>query len=99
MHISVIEIVLVVAVARSIGVHTVKDQLSRIRIINFHIAFGLAVNVINYFHQFEKEKSPRKKVNCIKEIYNCVYNVCKFNGDELVGADDEFPLLNYYLIK
>ena len=56
-------------------------------------------DLINYFHQFEKEKSPRKKVNCIKEIYNCVYNVCKFNGDELVGADDEFPLLNYYLIK
>ena len=54
---------------------------------------------INYFQKFEKEKSPRKKLLCIQEIYNCIYNLAKFNGDELEGADDEIPLLTYSLIQ
>ena len=54
---------------------------------------------INYFQQFEKEKSPRKKLLCLQEIYNCIYNLAKFNSDELEGADDEIPLLSYSLIQ
>ena len=54
---------------------------------------------INYFQKFEKEKSPRKKLLCLQEIYNCIYNLAKFNGDELEGADDEIPLLTYSLIQ
>ena len=54
---------------------------------------------INYFKKFEKEKSPRKKLLCLKEIFNCLYNLAQFNSDELEGADDEIPLLNYSLIQ
>ena len=56
-------------------------------------------DTINYFKQFEKEKSPRKKLDCLQEIFNCIYNLAKFNGDEIKGADDEMPLLNYSLIQ
>ena len=54
---------------------------------------------INYFQKFENEKSPRKKLLFIKEIYNCIYNLGKFNGDEVEGADEEIVLLNYTIIK
>ena len=54
---------------------------------------------IYYFNQLEKEKSPRKKISCIKEIFNCIYNLGKFNGSEVNGADEEMPLLNYSFIK
>ena len=54
---------------------------------------------INYIIQFEKEKSPRKKLLCINNLFNCIYNLAKFNGDEIKGVDDELSLLNYILIK
>ena len=54
---------------------------------------------INYFQKFENEKSPRKKLLFIKEIYNCIYNLGKFNGGEVEGADEEIVLLNYTIIK
>ena len=53
-HIAIVEIVLVVAVAGSVCVHTVKNKLSRIRIINLDIAFGLAVDIIYDFHQLSR---------------------------------------------
>ena len=56
-------------------------------------------DTIKYFEQFAKEKSPRKKLLCIKEIFNCLYNLGKFNEDKVQGADDEIPLLNYAFIK
>ena len=54
---------------------------------------------IYYFNQLEKERSPRKKIACVKEIFNCIYNLGKFNGSEINGADEEMPLLNYSFIK
>ena len=56
-------------------------------------------DTINYFQQFEKEKSPRKKLLCIQEIFKCIYNLGKFNEDNVKGTDDEMPLLNYSFIK
>ena len=56
-------------------------------------------DAINYFKQFQKEKSPRKKLICLQEIFNCTYNLAKFNNEEIKGADDEMPLLNYSLIQ
>ena len=56
-------------------------------------------DTINYFKQFQTEKSPRKKLVCLQQIFNCTYNLAKFNGDEIKGADDEMPLLNYSLIQ
>ena len=54
---------------------------------------------INYLKQFEKEKSPRKKLLHLNELFNCIYNLGKFNNDKVDGADDEMFLLNYTFIK
>ena len=56
-------------------------------------------DAINYFEQFQKEKSPRKKLLCIQEIFNCIYNLVKFNEETFTSSDDEMPLLNYAFIK
>ena len=54
---------------------------------------------INYIKQFEQEKSPRKKIFCLNNLFNCIYNLAKFNGDEIKGLEDELPLLNFTFIK
>jgi hypothetical protein len=54
---------------------------------------------INYLKQFEKEKSPRKKLLHLNDLFNCIYNLGKFNNDKVDGADDEMFLLNYTFIK
>ena len=56
-------------------------------------------DAINYFKRIDEEKSPRKKFICIKEIFNCMYNLGKFNNNKVEGADEEMPLLNYTFIK
>ena len=56
-------------------------------------------DTIKYFQQFIIEKSPRKKLLCIQQIFNCIYNLGKLNGDNVNGVDDEMPLLNYAFIK
>ncbi len=56
--------------------------------------------VIDYFKLIDKEKSPRKKILYIKEIFNSISKVVKFNGgDENTGVDDQMPILNYAFIK
>ena len=54
---------------------------------------------INYIKQFEKEKSPRKKLLEIKNLLLCIHNLVKFNGQEMKGLDDEFSLLVFTIIK
>ena len=36
---------------------------------------------------------------CIKEIFNCLGKLGKFNADKVEGVDDQIPLLNYAFIK
>ena len=56
--------------------------------------------VIDYFKLMDKEKSPRKKILYMKEIFNSILKVVKFNGgDENTGVDDQMPILNYAFIK
>ena len=66
--------------------------------INFNFDNYLP-DTINYFQQFIIEKSPRKKLLSVEQIFNCIYNFAKFNGEKVDGADDEMPLLNYVFIK
>jgi hypothetical protein len=54
---------------------------------------------ISYLKNFEKEKSPRKKLYNIKKLFNSIYNLGEFNSKDVEGADDELPLLNYSFIK
>ena len=51
-----------------------------------------------YFKQFEKEKSPRKKLIALNKIINCIYNLVQFNDDE-IEFNEEISLLNYSFIK
>ena len=56
--------------------------------------------VIDYFKLIDKEKSPRKKISYMKEIFNSISKVVKFNGgDENTGVDDQMPILNYAFVK
>ena len=52
-----------------------------------------------WFIKFEKEKSPRKKLLCIKEIFEYIYKFSKINGVKEVGLDEEMTLLLYILIR
>ena len=56
-------------------------------------------DAIYYFKKINEEKSPRKKIICLKEIFNCIFNIGKFNGKKFEGVDDEMPFLNYIFIK
>ena len=56
-------------------------------------------DAIDYFKKINEEKSPRKKLIYLKEIFNCIYNLGIFNGKKIEGVDEEMPLLNYILIK
>ena len=57
-------------------------------------------DVISYFERIEKEKSPRKKQENMKNIFISIENVVKFNGDNKdLGVDDQLPILNYAFIK
>ena len=71
-------------------------------LIKFHKEYILDYylpDAINYFKKIVEEKSPRKKLICVKEIFNCIYNLAQFNDDKLDGADEELFLLNYTFIK
>ena len=52
-----------------------------------------------YLTKFEKEKSPRKKLLCINEIFNYIYKFAQINGIDEVGAEEEITLLLYIVVK
>ena len=55
---------------------------------------------IYYFNKLESEKSVLKKILNIKELFNSIYRLEKFNGDRKnAGVDDLMPILNYAFIK
>ena len=57
-------------------------------------------DVFRYFDKIEKEKSPRKKLLNMTQIFVSIENVVKFNGDNKdLGVDDQMPILNYGFIK
>ena len=56
-------------------------------------------DVIKYFKEIEIQRSPRKKIYYMNQIFRAISNVVKFNGGKDVGVDDMFPILNYSFIK
>ena len=72
--------------------HLVKD--TKIYIFDNYLA-----DVNNYIHQFECEKSPRKKIIFINEIFNCIYHLGKLNEDNIDNTDKELVLLTLAFIK
>ena len=57
-------------------------------------------DVIYHFKQIHSEKTPRKKMECIKNIFVLINNVIKFNDREgECGADDSTAILTYSLVQ
>ena len=57
-------------------------------------------DINNYFNQIRNEKSPRKKIINLNNIYLSINRLLKFTkGDVPIGVDDQIPLLTYYFIK
>ena len=57
-------------------------------------------DVLKYFKILDEEKSPRKKILNMNEIFNSIGFLLKFNGvDTDAGVDDQMPILNYAFVK
>ena len=58
-------------------------------------------DAIRNFDLLYSEKSPRKKILCMTNIFDSISNLVKFNndGNAQIGVDDQMPILNYTLIK
>ena len=59
-------------------------------------------DVIYYFKQIDIEKSPRKKLMNMSNVFKSITNLVDFNyGEDKidVGVDDQMPILNYSFIK
>ena len=68
---------------------------------NNYIFDSFLPDVIYDFKQIHKQKSPRKKIIFMRDIFNCIYNVGKFNGENEnnFGIDDQISILTYSFIK
>ena len=67
---------------------------------NVNYAFdSFLPEVIQYFKEIEKQKSPRQKFNYMAKIFQSITNIIRFSGGTEIGADDSLEILNYALIK
>ena len=67
---------------------------------NTHFDFDLVMPDINkYFNSIRIEKSPRKKLLNVTNIFSSINNLLKFSGKSMVGVDDQIPILTYAFIK
>ena len=58
-------------------------------------------DVIRNFDLLYKEKSPRRKIISMSNIFTTISNLVRFNneGTDNLGVDDQMPILNYSLVK
>ena len=57
-------------------------------------------DVIAHFRQIHQEKTPQKKMECVKNIFSLINSVIKFNDREgECGADDSTSILTYSLVQ
>ena len=73
--------------------HLIKEK-------NNYLFDSFLPDVIDNFEKIDQEKSPRKKLEFMKNIFISIENVVKFNGENKeLGVDDQLPILNYAFIK
>ena len=63
------------------------------------VSDNFLIESINYFRKFEQEKSPRKKIENVKKIFELLYKVGNFNNDKVELVDDELALLTLIIVK
>ena len=57
-------------------------------------------DIIKYLKLFIKEKSPRRKIENVKNAFDTIERVIKFNGlTGLLGTEDFMPILTYSILK
>ena len=56
-------------------------------------------DVIQYFKEIEKQKSPRQKFIYMSKIFNSISNMVIFSGGKEIGADDSQEILSFALVK
>ena len=56
-------------------------------------------DITNYLLQIEKEKSVRKKILNLTEIFECMDNLSKFNGGKNLDLDTQVNILCYAVVK
>ena len=57
-------------------------------------------DVAYFFRALENERSPRKKIENIDNIFNFILQIVEINGgNQNLGVDDQFPILCYSFIK
>jgi len=57
-------------------------------------------DALKYFNLIDSEKSPRKKILNMMEIYNTIGYLLQLNGiGKEAGVDEEMPILNYTFVK
>ena len=66
---------------------------------NDYILENFLPDTIKNFEQINKEKSPRKKLKCVEQIFKCINYLALLNGDIIEGTDDSLPILNFAFIK
>ena len=68
---------------------------------NYNYNFELVLpKITKYFHFIDIEKSPRKKIINLNNIFNSINSLLTFSQNQaLIGVDNQMPILNYILIK
>ena len=66
--------------------------------VNYNFELVLP-DITRYFNSIDIEKSPRKKINNMVNIFSSINKLLTFQNQSLIGVDDQMPLLNYIFIK
>ena len=66
-----------------------------------YIYDNILPDILNQFNQINIVKTPYKKQKCIREIFNLIHSLIRFNDENktMIGSDDVTPVLNYAFIK
>lgn len=68
---------------------------------NNYIFDSFLHDIYKDFKEIDKQKSPRKKIIFLEDIFKCINNIGKLNGENKkeFGLDNQMPILTYAFIK
>ena len=68
---------------------------------NYNYNFELVLpDITKYFNLIDIEKSPRKKIINLNNIFESINSLLKFSQNQkIIGVDNQMPLFNYIFIK
>ena len=68
---------------------------------NYNYNFELVLpDITKYFNLIDIEKSPRKKILNMNNIFEAINSLLQFSQNStVIGVDNQMPLLNYIFIK